>query len=194
MMKTATTRSRASGRATDESASQDENRDQSSSSSPGRTKWLIALVSLPLLAFVGLIFGGLLSGGQRNPSSASITPIPAEYDPDRAFKVLTQLCDIGPRPSGSPAMKRQQDLLIPIFKRLGGEVTMQTFDIRHPEDGSPVPMANLIASWHTDRPKRFLLCAHYDTRPYPDQDRHNRKGIFIGANDGASGWGRHRLV
>ncbi len=28
---------------------------------------------------------------------------------------------------------------------------------------------------------------HYDTRPYPDQDRRNKKGTFVGANDGASG-------
>ena len=64
---------------------------------------------------------------------------------------------------------------------------MQTFDIRHPEDGSDVVMANLIAAWHPQRAKRYLLCAHYDTRPFPDQDLRNRRGTFIGANDGASG-------
>jgi len=84
-------------------------------------------------------------------------------------------------------MAQQQALLKQIFERNGGRVTMQTFDIRHPEDGSAVPMANLIARWYSDRPQRFLVCAHYDTRPYPDQDRQAPKGVFVGANDGASG-------
>src|SRR5690606_17984524 len=59
--------------------------------------------------------------------------------------------------------------------------------VRHPLDGSEVRMANLMVSWHPDRRERILICAHYDTRPYPDQDRLNPRGTFIGANDGASG-------
>ena len=34
---------------------------------------------------------------------------------------------------------------------------------------------------------RVLLCAHYDTRPFPDRDRFRPKGRFVGANDGGSG-------
>src|SRR5262249_20665078 len=34
---------------------------------------------------------------------------------------------------------------------------------------------------------RFLLCAHYDTRPFPDRDPAQPRGKFVGANDGASG-------
>ena len=84
-------------------------------------------------------------------------------------------------------MRDQQAMLQSFFSERGATVEMQSFEIRHPEDGSPVPMANLIARWYIDRPKRFLLCAHYDTRPFPDRDRRNRKGTFIGANDGGSG-------
>ncbi len=64
---------------------------------------------------------------------------------------------------------------------------MQWFDARDPESGNPVRLGNLIASWHPERPKRYLLCAHYDTRPFPDRDPHNPRGRFVGANDGASG-------
>nr|WP_246146844.1 M28 family peptidase [Rubripirellula lacrimiformis] len=128
------------------------------------------------------------SGNQSDaPESAASVPIPAQYDPDRAMGYLQKLCDFGPRPSGSEAMKSQQDYLQSFFADRGATVSMQTFDIRHPETGSDVTMANVIASWGIDRPKRFLFCAHYDTRPFPDQDRRNRRGVFIGANDGASG-------
>lgn len=164
----------------DRSGRQQDNRGRS-------PKFLALLVVVLAVAIVGL---GLIIIPDRiaaTSSSAAAVPVPAEYDADRAFAVLVQLCEIGRRPSGSPGMKRQQDLLRRAFEQLGGSVTMQTFDIRHPEDGSAVPMANMIAAWHPDRPKRFLVCAHYDTRPYPDQDRQNSKGVFIGANDGASG-------
>lgn len=114
-------------------------------------------------------------------------PIPDRYDADRAMGYLRQLCDLGPRPSGSPAMVQQQQLLESFFQQRGATVTRQAFQTRHPNDGSPVTMTNLIASWHPERPRRFLFCAHYDTRPFPDRDRENKRGIFIGANDGASG-------
>ena len=45
----------------------------------------------------------------------------------------------------------------------------------------------MIVEWHPERRERILLCTHYDTRPFPDQDRHNPRGTFLGANDGASG-------
>ena len=114
-------------------------------------------------------------------------PIPQRYDADRAMGYLRQLCDLGPRPSGSPAMSRQQNLLESFFQERGATVTRQSFETRHPNDGSAVTMTNLIASWHPERPRRFLFCAHYDTRPFPDRDRQNKRGVFIGANDGASG-------
>jgi hypothetical protein len=48
-------------------------------------------------------------------------------------------------------------------------------------------MSNVVARWHADRSRRVLFCAHYDTRPFPDRDRQNPQGKFVGANDGASG-------
>ena len=48
-------------------------------------------------------------------------------------------------------------------------------------------MANLVVSFHPDRNNRILLCAHYDTRPFPDRDPRRPRGRFIGANDGGSG-------
>lgn len=101
--------------------------------------------------------------------------------------MLEQICKLGRRPSGSPGMLAQQKLLTEHFRQLGGQVSLQPFTIRHPETGSAVSMANLLVHWHPDRPHRILLCAHYDTRPFPDRDPRNKRGVFIGANDGASG-------
>ena len=119
---------------------------------------------------------GLFDRGPAGPQSPTTRAIPAAYRADRAMDYLVQLCELGPRPSGTRAMQRQQQLLQNLFRQQGAEVSMQTFEVRHPEDGSPVPMANLIARFHPNRPKRFLLCAHYDTRPYPDQDQGYENG------------------
>ena len=156
---------------------------------PGRKRWLRPLSWLVLLlaggGFVGVSLGRFDRGPDESPPAAG--PIPARYDADRAFGYLVALCDFGPRPTGSPGMERQRAFLEDFFRQRGAEVENQTTPIRHPLTGESVPMTNLIARWHPDRPKRFLLCAHYDTRPYPDRDRHNPRGVFVGANDGASG-------
>lgn len=108
----------------------------------------------------------------------------------RAFGYLTQLCKLGPRPSGSVGMTKQQAMLTRYFEELGGKVTRQEFLIRHPLNGKRVRCANLIVEWNPDTADRVLLCAHYDTRPFPDRDPNplrRRSGTFLGANDGASG-------
>lgn len=128
------------------------------------------------------------SGGQPAPAVAARGgDIPPQYDADRAYGYLLQICQLGPRPSASEAMAQQQQLLHDFFTEQGGQVERQKLTVRHPESGEAVELANLIARWHPQRPKRFLLCAHYDTRPYPDRDPVNPRGVFVGANDGASG-------
>jgi len=111
-------------------------------------------------------------------------------DADRAFGYLKQMCDLGPRPSGSDAMRRQVDLVAAHFEALGGKVERQRFRAKNPLGGAAVRMTNLIVRYRPELKRRVLLCAHYDTRPLPDQDpsyRARRAGTFIGANDGASG-------
>jgi hypothetical protein len=106
---------------------------------------------------------------------------------ERSYGYLKEICAIGPRPSGSPGMLKQQELLNEHFAKLGGRVSLQSFEIRHPQNGDKVKLSNLIVEWHPERKERILLCAHYDTRPFPDRDRKKPKGRFVGANDGASG-------
>jgi glutaminyl-peptide cyclotransferase len=112
---------------------------------------------------------------------------PPKLDSGRAFGYLQKICRIGPRPSGSRGMSEQQALLAEHFSKLGAQVTYQSFDAANPLNGEPVRMANLIVTWHPKATDRVFLACHYDTRPYPDNDRRNPQGVFVGANDGASG-------
>ncbi len=146
----------------------------------------------PLLV-IGMAVGGAIAvyrssnRGLDRPLELTVRPIPAVYSPDRAMGYLQTLCDFGPRPTGSEAFLKQQQYLVAFFEKNGADVRLQNETIRHPETGEPVVMSNLIASWFPDRANRFLLCAHYDTRPFPDRDRNDPKGVFVGANDGGSG-------
>jgi hypothetical protein len=109
------------------------------------------------------------------------------FSGERAFAHLEAICDLGPRPSGSEAMREQRRLLADHFRQLGADVRGQAFQIRDRHTGEPVHIENLIISWHAERSDRVLLGAHYDTRPFPDRDPLDPKGTFVGANDGASG-------
>lgn len=152
-----------------------------------RRRWPLLAAGIAIGIGLGVYFLGGSTGGLDRPTELTLRPIPAIYSPERAMGYLEKICSFGPRPTGSDAMKQQQAYLTEFFTAQGADVTLQTNPIRHPVTGQAVDMANLIASWFPDRPTRFLLCAHYDTRPFPDRDPVNPKGVFVGANDGASG-------
>ena len=112
-----------------------------------------------------------------------------KFDGARAVKYVKELCDIGPRISGSDGMKKQQELIEAHFKKLGATVTRQEFKARQKSRKNETDFVNLIISWHPDKERRVLLCAHYDTRPIADQEANpaNWNKPFVSANDGASG-------
>ncbi len=143
-------------------------------------------VSLALISFWALAAPiAMMSSACRAETELTLETIP--FNGARAYEYLQQICALGPRVTASPGMKQQQDLLTKHFQALGGNVTLQPFNARQGGSGKITKMANLIVEWHPERKERILLCAHYDTRPFPDQDPANPQGRFIGANDGGSG-------
>ena len=118
-----------------------------------------------------------------------LAPALMAQDANRAMQYLQQVCDIGPRISGTEGMQKQQELIEQHFAKFPCQVQHQDFDVAHPETGEPVRMRNIIVSWHPEATQRVLLACHYDTRPRPDRELNpfQRNKPFIGANDGASG-------
>jgi hypothetical protein len=149
--------------------------------------WGAVVLGCSLLVAGVVLFRGRWPGGNAEAATSRLSLEDIPFNGARAYRYLEQICAIGRRPSGSPGMERQQEMLIEHFRKLGGEVRLQRFRGPHPIDQSPVPMANLIVEWHPDRKERILLCAHYDTLPYPVKDPVDPRGVFVGANDGASG-------
>ncbi|MGD9723852.1 MAG: M28 family peptidase [Pirellulales bacterium] len=147
----------------------------------------VLIASGVLVAYLLFLHDPLSAAPRVAASKDRLTLADIPFDGERAYGYLRQICDLGGRVSASPGMEAQQKMLAAHFQMLGGKVSYQRFRVRHPDDGSPVPMANMIVQWHPERKERILLCTHYDTRPFPDRDPRRPRGKFVGANDGASG-------
>jgi hypothetical protein len=149
-------------------------------------------VFVSILIFTGILLWSL---GEKNmqPVIGETTQegqlIPAAIDGARAFGYLKQICDLGPRPAGSEANTRQREMVAEHFRNNGLEIREQSFDAIDPSNRSRKKLTNLIGVWNPQKRRRVVIGAHYDTRPFPDQDPDpaKRRNRFIGANDGASG-------
>lgn len=157
------------------------------------TGWIIGTVALA--AGAGASFWwmrhptGLDAGAPPKFAEDTVAAPGVKFDGTRALKYLQQLCDIGPRVSGSEGMKKQQAILEKHFKDLGATVVRQEFKARQRSQAADTPMTNLVISWHPEKARRVLFCAHYDTRPIADQEPNpnNWTKPFLSANDGTSG-------
>lgn len=148
---------------------------------------LVGLAGLGLGAAT-LAFPGLRTI-MAEPADTPTSLKPAPVDGGRAFGYLNAICAMGPHPAGSPANAKVRQFVADHFKKLGGAVREQPFAGKDPVSNADLAMANLVGSWFPDRAERIMLCAHYDSRPFPDEDPNpeKRKQPFIGANDPASG-------
>jgi hypothetical protein len=156
----------------------------------GKKRWLGGLIVVGgVLAAIAVAFLPVSTWLGSLEAQAAMAASPAPIDGPRAFGYLEKICQIGPRIAGSAANTRQRQMVAAHFKAAGGVVREQPFSGTHPLTGQPVAMVNLIGSWYPERTQRVVIAAHYDTRPFPDeeQDPERKKLPFLGANDCASG-------
>ena len=78
--------------------------------------------------------------------------------------------------------------LIEKLNSFGLQVTTQT-GVATAFDGTKLNFTNIIATYKPEDKSRILLCAHWDTRPFADQDKIQPNTPILGANDGGSGVG-----
>jgi Zn-dependent M28 family amino/carboxypeptidase len=102
---------------------------------------------------------------------------PATFDSARAFTHLKAMVDLGPRPSGSAALRQTRAYITRQVAAMGLTVQEQPFTATTPN--GPVEMSNLIVTLPGKRPERILFTGHYDTKLFKDIR-------FVGASDGAS--------
>jgi len=119
------------------------------------------------------------------------TPVPS-FDGDRAFSYIEKQVSFGPRVPGSDNSVNCQKYLIDFFDNLGAAVDTMQFVHVDKITGKPITMVNIIASftgYDEDNDEKYILAAHYDSRPRAeyDPDSTKRNNWIDGADDGASG-------
>ena len=134
------------------------------------------------------------------------SPVSATFNADSAYLFCQQQCDFGPRTMNSEAHERCAEWIQQRFTQYGYQVEMQRADLRG-YDGTTLKATNIIAispqhptpntphnatlseREHLTPNTRLLLCAHWDSRPWADNDPDsaNWRKPVLAANDGASG-------
>ncbi len=110
------------------------------------------------------------------------------FNEDSAYGHIVKQLEFGPRVPGTIAHKRCHDYMVRFLKPLADTIYLQNSSART-YDGKMIPVMNVIASFNKTASRRILLCAHWDTRPFADQDIKDREKPIPGANDGGSGVG-----
>ena len=130
----------------------------------------------PNSLFLTLIFLGCQSNVPR-------------FDEDHAFSYLVAQCDFGPRNPGSDGYYACLDYLITELDQSANEIILQDFSYQERRYNKKYNLQNIIARFNPDAEFQTVISAHWDTRPWADQEdlRQDRDQPIIGANDGASG-------
>jgi Zn-dependent M28 family amino/carboxypeptidase len=89
---------------------------------------------------------------------------------------------------GSPARDRAARYLAHTLERYGARVTLQSFAVKDPDPPRQLRLINIVGSFAKEQKRRIMLCAHYDSRPWADQERDStlHSTPIPGAVDGAA--------
>ena len=105
------------------------------------------------------------------------------------WNYLETLCAFGPRNPGSEGYRETLNLIRKVGEKYADQVVEQPFLVRTSSEGTQA-MTNLELRFQgTQGGAPILIGAHFDTRPFADEDPDpaNRLKPILGANDGGSG-------
>jgi len=108
------------------------------------------------------------------------------FSGENAFNLVAKQVAFGPRNPNSVGHTAMGNWLIDTLKMYADTVYVQYADLKA-FDGKILKSRNIIASFNPENKKRMFVSAHWDTRPFADQDSEKPEEPILGANDGASG-------
>ena len=153
------------------------------------------------MRYIGFIFGMLLmlscgksskaqEDGEAMAQETDLTVEKPSFNADSAYSYVEKMVSFGPRVPNTEAHLKGGDWLVATLKSFGldpieQKATLTAFD------GTQLNMRNIFAQINPEASERTLLLAHWDCRPWADQDPDpaKQKQPVDGANDGASGVG-----
>ena len=146
---------------------------------------------LHLLLIITIFFLGACNSDQKktdDSKTGTVKLISPEFNADSSFAFTKAQVDFGPRIPSSKAHAECAAYLVKKFKSFGGNVEVQKANVKT-YDGKSHELKNIIVAFYPEKKQRVLISAHWDARPFSDQDSdvkmHDKP--FDAANDGASG-------
>lgn len=152
-------------------------------------------IKYPFFVAIAFLFLGLTgckaqqstSDTSSASSDATATQV-VNFSGDSAYNFVKQQCDFGPRVPGTPAHSKCASWLQQSLNLYCDTVTVQEAQVKT-FDGKTLNIKNIIGSFKPANSDRILLLAHWDCRPWADNDpdpaKHHEP--VMGANDAASG-------
>jgi Zn-dependent M28 family amino/carboxypeptidase len=134
--------------------------------------------------------GGEAADGDVNGANVSRSVAVPLFDADSAYAYVAAQVAFGPRVPNTQAHKACAAYLASELERHGADVYVQEA-VLTAYNGDRLQAKNIIGTFGPDNKKRILLFAHWDSRPYSDQDADeaNHRKPIDGADDGGSGVG-----
>lgn len=149
-----------------------------------------------LLVAIALLLLGLTScnkSEQQNNTEQTHTETTTEttfnpFNADSAYFFVEHQVAFGPRVPNTPEHKACAQWIAQQMEAYGATVQLQNFSAQA-YTGETLNLTNIIASYNPEAQERVLLMAHWDTRPWADEDPSpaNRKKPILGADDAGSG-------
>jgi hypothetical protein len=154
-------------------------------------RFSFALIAIILIATCSSCKQKTTQTADESSASVSATSVKAaDFNSDTAYFYVNEQVKFGPRVTNSNAHEKCAVWLGNTLKKYTPNVVFQNFTAKA-YNGTILNGKNIIASFNPKSTSRVLLCSHWDSRPYADNDPDTamHRTPIDGANDGASGVG-----
>ena len=153
---------------------------------------MIAIVAMLLVYFIGVRPILVDCDNSRHVEDTEETektkPVGPAFCADSAYAFVKAQCDFGTRQMNSEGHERCAQWIVSKFEQYQCKVTTQKAQLKG-YDGTMLNATNIMAQYRPELSTRILLCAHWDSRPWADNDPDsaNWRKPILAANDAASG-------
>lgn len=147
--------------------------------------------------YTGLLGLALLSAcGPKKPKETPDKPVVQDvphkqapgFNADSAYYFVEKQVSFGPRIPNTAAHDKCADWLLQELAKYADSTYVQAATL-HTWDGKNLESKNIHAYFGPQNARRVMLSAHWDTRPFSDEDPATPNKTFDGADDGGSGVG-----
>ena len=153
----------------------------------------LKIFSLVLVLITGMLYSiscNSCQSGKKIVKEELYNQVSPQFNADSAYLFIERQVALGPRVPGTQAHVQCGDYLVAKLKEFGAVVVEQQADVTH-YNGQNIRLRNIIGSYNNDAKNRLLLFAHWDSRPFADEesDPEKQSQAILGADDGGSGVG-----